>query len=110
MDLIGALARGLKPSASIAAVVGWNVLCGIGIYLNGGLGRLKTVPSVLMMFVACTAMTIFALATVMSERWRRIVLRESADVDSVVSAMLFLALIATILALGALYTAMQLST
>ena len=49
----------LKPIVLVGLIVLWNLLMGLGIYLNGGMGQIKSLPAACVVIVASFATTLF---------------------------------------------------
>jgi len=59
----------------------WNILCGIGIYFNGGIGRVEKPGAVAMMSLACLFAACCAFAPLKSEKIRNRWCKEEADFE-----------------------------
>ena len=74
---------GVKVRYLLGLIVAWNAWCAVGIYLNGGQGRIRTTASAvaLVSAVVVFAGAFFALRS--STSLQEVVLKESADVEAV---------------------------
>ena len=99
------LLKSIKPLAIVAIVVVWNALCLVGIWLNGGMGRIATFPSAAAMTLASLSLAIFAFSAARSGAVQRAVLRPNADPTLALPGLLFLGTLGAILALGSAITA-----
>lgn len=102
--MIWPLIKSLKPQVLVAALVGWNVLAGIGMALNGGMGELRTVGGALGMVVASAALAAFGFGTALLPAWQGALMRPGVDPAPARPALLLMGLIGTLLAGGGLYT------
>jgi hypothetical protein len=102
------LLKSLKPITIVGFVVLWNALCGIGIWLNQGMGSVKTFQSAVFMSVACAALAAGSLGTLNSRALQSAFLRPASDMQTVRPGLIFLSMVATFLMLGSIYTAYNL--
>jgi len=82
----------------VGLVVVWNVCCALGIYLNGGQGRIRTPASALVIVstVAGFAAGFFVLRS--NDSVQAVVLKPAADLAAVEQFALHTAIILTVLA------------
>jgi len=99
------LVKSIRPIAIVAIVVIWNALCLVGIWLNGGMGRVATFPSAAAMTLASLCLAAFAFSAACSGAVQRAVLRPNANPTSARSGLLFLGVLGTLLTLGSAFTA-----
>ena len=104
------LVKSLRPIAIVAIVVIWNALCLIGIWLNGGMGRIATFPSAAAMTLACLSLAIFAFSAARFDAVQRVVLRANANPTLAYPGLFFLGLLGALLALGSAFTAYSILT
>jgi hypothetical protein len=102
------LLTSLRPRFIIAFVVVWNALCFTGIWLNGGTGRITTLPSVVFMFIACAGVAFIGFGALTLPRFRALVLRPNVDIAVVRPGLVLLGILGTLLALGTAITAYDL--
>ena len=99
------LVKSLRPLAIVAIVVAWNALCLIGVWLNGGMGRVSTFGSAAVMTIACLSLAIFAFSAAQTGAVQRAVLRPNANPTVARPGLFFLGLMGVLLALGSAFTA-----
>ena len=92
----------LNSVFAIAAVIVWNALLGVAIWLNGGLGKLKNPSALALSALACGSLAFFAFGAVVSPRIRGIVLKPAAPMTEVRGDLLLLGFIAGFLFIGCL--------
>lgn len=64
-----------------AFVLIWNILCGVAIYLNGGMGKIEKPGSTAMFGLACLYAACCAFAPLASEKTRKRWCKEGADFE-----------------------------
>jgi hypothetical protein len=74
---------GVRVSVLILAIVVWNLGCGLGIYLNGGLGQIRTRASNVAFIVTVGAFAIAFFALRFSGRVQELVLKPSANTEAI---------------------------
>jgi len=94
----------MKPGVAFAGFVIWTVLLGAGIWLNGGLGRLKSRLALALATLAVVGLTIFFLLIVISPKVRAFALRPGADFDTIRKDLWFTILLTGFFAAGTLYS------
>ena len=99
------LLKSLKLITIILFVVGWNAVCYVGMLLNGGAGRIVTLPSAIAMVVNCSLLAALAFATASFPTWQRVALRPNADPNTARPGLLFIGSLGVILAVGGVITA-----
>jgi len=77
MNIGADLFKSIQPKAGLWFLVFWAVLWLIGVYLNGGFGPYRTVPSLLTALLACLSLGALSFATLFSARLQTLVLRPS---------------------------------
>jgi fucose permease len=77
MNVGSDLVKSIQPRTAFWFLVSWAVLWLIGIYLNGGFGPYRTVPSLLTASLACASLGGLSFATLFSARFQTLVLRPS---------------------------------
>jgi len=89
----------IKPSLIGLFIIVWNILCGVGVYLNGEFGGIKKPSSLAMISLATLYSTCCAYAPLISEKVRARWCKEGADFEEakyglnqmgLISAALFL--------------------
>ena len=105
MNWLWNLAKSLKPATIIIFVIGWNLLCYLGMSLNGGPGRIVTLPAAAAMTFTCSLLAALAFATASFPVWQRIALRPDKDPSVARPGLLLIGFLGTILALGGIFTA-----
>jgi hypothetical protein len=96
------LLKSLKLKAIVVAVLVWNGLGLIGIWLNHGSGEIRTVAGGLTIALICSLLSYVAIATTRSGWWQSLALRPQADPDDARPGLFFIGLLGAILAAGAL--------
>ncbi len=96
------LVKSLRPWAIVVAVVVWNVVGLMGIWLNGGTGRIRTMSSGFALVLDCGLLAACAMAVAISPTWQRFALRPGVDPSEPRSGLVFIALLASGLAVAAL--------
>jgi hypothetical protein len=99
--------KNLKPLAIVVAILVWNAICLVGIWLNGGLGRIETLGSGIAMAVACGLLSATAFLGATSSTWQRIALRPGADPNEPRSGLLFIGFLGAVLMVGGIISAIQ---
>jgi hypothetical protein len=99
--------KNLKPLAIIVAVLVWNAICLVGIWLNGGLGKIETLGTGIAMAVACALLSATAFLVATNSTWQRIALRPRADPNEPRSGLLFLGFLGAVLMIGGVFSAVQ---
>ena len=84
-------------------VLAWNVLLGAGIWMNGGLGRIRVASAAWPMFLALAGSCAFCLALLLSTRTRDWALRPGKEVEPIRLELMFMALLLGGLAVATLY-------
>ena len=97
--------KNLKPSAIVIGIVVWNTICLVGIWLNGGMGRIETPGSAIAMIVACGLLSLSCFLVATMPSWQRIALRPGADPGEPRAGLVFLGVLAALLAGGGVLSA-----
>jgi hypothetical protein len=97
----------LRPSFMVAFAVVWNLLCFVGVSLDGGYGPIKSVSAALVAAVACAGVAFVGFGTLLFASVRNVVLRPNADLSAVRSGLIFVGILGSALTLGALFTALS---
>ena len=84
-------------------VIAWNILLGIGVWMNGGLGRIRVSSAAWPMFLALAGSCAFCLALLFSRRTREWALRPGMDVEPIRLELAFMALLMGGLGVATLY-------
>jgi hypothetical protein len=105
MSWLWDLVKSLRLITIAIFVIGWNVLCYLSMFLNGGAGRIVTISSAVAMTVTCVLLAGLAFTTAALPTWQRIALRPDADPAAARPGLLFIGFLGTVLALGGLFTA-----
>ncbi len=79
----------------IGFLVVWNFICGLGIWLNGGLGAFKTPASALVGALAAAALALVALLTLLHPGFRWYVLVSDAPFNQMRIDFVLLVLLGT---------------
>jgi hypothetical protein len=95
LETFGPLAA-VKRSHIIIFVIVWNVLCGIGVLLNGGTGEITQPAGMFMMALAGAYASFCGFAPVFSQRIRARWCKEDADFKAVRSQFLVCGAIAAL--------------
>jgi hypothetical protein len=103
--MIWKLIKTLRLEVIIAFVIIWNVLMGVGIAMNGGVGKIRTTPGAIAMALTCGALAVFCFGTVLIAAWQRIMLRPTADPAQAKPGLLFIGLVSSFLSAGGVVTA-----
>lgn len=90
----------LKYSVIAVWLVVWNALIGMGVYLNGGGGRIKTLSAMLLLLIATIGTATFCFCIVFSEKARKILLHKERGQSYEAAPFVFLGVLATFLALA----------
>ena len=102
------LVKQLKPATAIGLVVLWNVIAGVAIFLNHGLGPVTTPSSAVVTVVLCAALAAACLATRNSKALQARFFRTGHDEQEVRSLLLSIAVVAILLVLGFAWSAYNL--
>ena len=86
-------------------VVVWNLVCFIGVLLNGGFGKIHSVPSALVMAVACGGLAFIGFGSLAIPSVRSVVLLPTAELSTARPGLIFIGILGSALTLGAIYTA-----
>jgi hypothetical protein len=105
MNWLWNLVKSLKLATIVLFVAGWNLLCYLGMSLNGGAGRILTVPAAVAMTLTCTLLAVLSFVTAASPSWQRVALRSGADPNAARPGLIFIGCIAAFLALGFMFSA-----
>ncbi len=99
------LIKTLRPKVIVIILISWNVLIGIAIAFNGGIGQIRTLPSAIAMACTCGSLAVFGFCTALMPSWQRVMLRPEADPKYAQPGLLFVALIGIILTVAGVFTA-----
>ncbi len=83
----------IKPSRIVIFILVWNILCGLGILLNGGSGSLKNPASALAMAAAAAYASFCGFAPIFSTRIRTRWCKEGSDFEMARFGLLLLGVV-----------------
>ena len=69
--------KALRLDVGVGLGIVWNALCGWGIYLNGGMGRIHDPEALAVVVAACGLVSVFFGAAILSSRFRTAVTAQS---------------------------------
>lgn len=93
----------LRMPIVVGWVLAWNLLLGIGFWMNGGLGRIQVSGAAWPMFFALAGSCLFCLVILLSSRARDWALRPGKDVESIRLELIFIVLLLGGLAVATLF-------
>jgi hypothetical protein len=93
-----------KPSRIIAFILIWNLLCGVIILLNGGMGPVDTLPGFLGVIIVGSYAAFCGLAPVASQKYRVRWCRPDADFQDAKVGFITLGLVGVLLVLAGLFS------
>jgi hypothetical protein len=100
------LLKSLKVKAIVIALLVWNGVGFIGLWLNHGSGQMRTLAGSLTVAFTCALLSLVAFATALSEWWQTLALRPQADPGDARPGLLFIGVLGAILAVGGLLGAL----
>ena len=92
------LIKSTKPLAIVAFLLVWNCLMAVVFALNGGMGRITSSRSLIVVAIACGLLAVSAALTAYHPSWQRLILQGDAKLSKVRPPLLFLSLLGTALA------------
>lgn len=101
------LIKTFRPEIIFSFLIVWNVLIGIGIALNGGMGRIQTLSAAAAMAITCAGLSAFGFGTALSSSWQRILPRPEADSSQARPALILIGLIGAGLSIGGIISAIE---
>jgi hypothetical protein len=93
----------LHPRFAFWFAAGWTGVLGVGIYFNGGLGRINNPTSLVLASIACGALFTFFFGALVSERFRAIILRPDTDFHAVRRDLALVSFIGFVLLFGCVF-------
>ena len=90
-------------------VVIWNILCGIGIYFDGGAGPIETLPGAAAMVGACLFALVTSLLGLFTTSGRRLASASYGEYEKVAPTLRLLAFVSGVLTLAGTYHAINIA-
>jgi hypothetical protein len=96
------LLKSLKVKVIVVAVIVWNAVGFLGVWLNGGTGSVHTRAGGIAMSFDCALLAFAAFSTAFSDAWQGAALRPTADSSESRPGLMFIGFLGTVLAVSAL--------
>ena len=93
------LIKTLRPEVIVIFLISWNVLVGIGMVLNGGMGQIRTLSGAIAMAITCGGLAAFGFCTALVPAWQRVMFRPEADPRPARLGLIIFGIIGAILAI-----------
>ena len=94
-----------KPSFAVCFVVGWNAMMILGIWLNGGMGKIHSPAALVVLGLAALSIPGILIAATRNVAIQQLVFRPNTNLAEIGDDLLALGLIGSVLGLMAFATA-----
>jgi hypothetical protein len=94
-----------KPSFAVSFVLAWNGMMIVGIWLNGGMGRIHSPAALVVVGLAALSIPCILFAAATHDFFRQLVFRPKTNLAEIGSDLLILGSIGGLLGIGALASA-----